>query len=166
MAHTVVASVDRTIAAPAEAVYRYVSATPLHAELLPHPFYDFRLEEGDVGEGSVASYKIKFAGGVRQLRMRVTEPEPGRTVVHTDLNGSGLVTTFTIAPHGDQARVNIVSRFDGETGVAGFVERIAAPIRLRRVHAKELARLDARARRATDLRSSALHTQNQTRTQS
>ena len=41
--------------------------------------------------------------------------------------------------------MNITSRFDGETGAAGFVERIVAPRRLHRIYAKELARLDAYA---------------------
>ncbi|MFD7159039.1 hypothetical protein ACFV9C_30890 [Kribbella sp. NPDC059898] len=42
--------------------------------------------------------------------------------------------------------MNITSSFHGETGVAGFVERIVAPRRLHRVYFKELGRLDAYAR--------------------
>lgn len=146
MTHVVVASAERTIDAPAGQVYRYLADTQLHSRFLPPPFYDFHVEKSGVGTGSVARFKIDFAGGVRELRMQVTEPEPGRTLVHTDTGGSGLVTTFTVTPHGGQALVNITSRFDGESGVAGFVERIIAPRRLHRVYAKELARLDAHAR--------------------
>jgi hypothetical protein len=91
------------------------------------------------------SFKIKFAGGVRELRMQVTEPEPGRTLVQTDTGGSGLVTTFTVTPHREQALVNITSSFDGETGVAGLIEGIIAPRRLHRVYVKELAHLNAYA---------------------
>ncbi|MEU9341899.1 SRPBCC family protein [Streptomyces sp. NPDC048278] len=146
MAHVVVASAERTVDSPADEVHRYLADTRLHSRFLPPPFYDFRAEEGGVGTGNVVRFKIDFAGGVRELRMEVTEPEPGRTLVHTDTGGSGLVTTFTVTPHGEQALVNITSRFDGETGLAGFVERIIAPRRLHRVHGKELARLDAYAR--------------------
>jgi uncharacterized protein YndB with AHSA1/START domain len=146
MAHIVAASAERTIGAPAGRVYQYLADTQLHSRLLPPPFYDCQVEEGGPGTGSVIRYKINFAGGVRELRMQVTEPEPGRTLVHADTGGSGLVTTFTVTPHGGQALVNITSRFDGETGVAGFVERIIAPRRLHRVYAEELARLDAYAR--------------------
>jgi len=146
MAHVVTASAERTINAPADQVYQYLADPQLHSRLLPSPFYDFQVEDGGTGTGSAVRYKINFAGGVRELRMQVTEPEPGRALVQTDTNGSGLVTTFTVTPQGEQARVNITSRFDGETGVAGVVERIIAPRRLHRVYAEELARLDAYAR--------------------
>ncbi|MDT0433308.1 MULTISPECIES: SRPBCC family protein [Streptomyces] len=141
MTHVVAASAERTIDAPADQVYRYLADTQLHSRFLPPPFYDFHVEET-----GAFRYKIDFAGGVRELRMQVTEPEPGRTLVHADKGGSGLVTTFTVTPRGGQALVDIASRFDGESGVAGFVERIVAPRRLHRVYGKELARLDAYAR--------------------
>jgi uncharacterized protein YndB with AHSA1/START domain len=146
MAHIVAASAERTIDAPANQVYKYLADTHLHSRFLPPPFYDFQVEKGGTGTGSVIRFKINFAGGIRELRMQVTEPEPGRTLVQADTNGSGLVTTFTVTPQGGQALVNIASHFDGETGVAGFVERIIAPRRLHRVYAEELARLDAYAR--------------------
>ncbi|MEU1513266.1 SRPBCC family protein [Streptomyces sp. NPDC005811] len=146
MAHVVSASAERTIDAPADEVYRYLTDMQLHSRFLPPPFYDFHVEEGGVGAGSVIRFKIDFAGGVRELRMKVTEPEPGRTLVQTDTNSSGLVTTFTVTPQGAQTLVNITSGFDGESGVAGFVERIIAPRRLHRIYGKELARLDAYAR--------------------
>lgn len=143
MARHVVASAQRTIDAPADEVYRYLMDMHLHARFLPHPFYDLRVEEGGMGAGSVVSFKIKSAGGVRELRMEVTEPEPGRTLVQTDTGGSGLVRTFTVTPNGEQALVNITSRFDGETGIAGLVEGIVAPRRLHRIYVKELTRLNA-----------------------
>src|SRR5262249_17076451 len=117
----VVASAERTIAAPAGDVYRYLADMQLQSRFLPPPFFDYQVEQGGVGEGSVVRFKIKFAGGVRELRMQVTEPEPGRTLVQTDTEGSGLVRTFTVTPQGERALVNITSSFDGESGVAGFV---------------------------------------------
>lgn len=143
---TVVASAQRTIDASADKVYQYLADMHLHARFLPHPFYDFHVEESGAGTGSVVRFKIKFAGGIRELRMQVTEPEPGRTLVQTDTGDSGLVRTFTVTPRGQQAQVNITSRFDGQTGVAGLIERIIAPRRLHRVYIKELARLDTYAR--------------------
>ncbi|UWU24261.1 SRPBCC family protein (plasmid) [Rhizobium sp. CB3060] len=150
MAKHVVASAERTIDAPADDVYRYLADMRLHARFLPPPFYDFQVEEGGVGAGNVVSFKIKSAGGVRELRMEVTEPEPGRTLVQTDIGNSGLVRTFTVTPHGEQALVNITSRFDGETGIAGFVEGLVAPRRLHRIYLQELARLNAYARKQRD----------------
>lgn len=146
MAHTVVGSAERTIDAPAHEVYRYLADPQLHAAFLPRPFYDVEVEEGSVGAGSVILIKIDFAGGVRELRMQVTEPEPGRTLVQRDTNSSGLVTTFTVTPRGEQALVNITASFDGESGVPGFVERIIAPRRLHRIYNQELEHFDAHAR--------------------
>lgn len=146
MTRVVVASAERTIGAPADEVYGHLADMRLHARFLPAPFYGFQVEAGGTGAGSVVSFKIDFARGVRELRMQITEPEPGRTLVQTDTGGSGLVTTFTVTPRGEQTLVNITSRFDGETGVAGFIERIIAPLRLHRVYVEELARLDAYAR--------------------
>ena len=142
----VTASAERTINAPADKIYRYLADMQLHTRFLPAPFYDYKVEQGGIGAGSIVSFKIKFAGGVRELRMDVTEPQPGRTLVHTDSAGSGLVTTFTVTPQDDHALVNITSSFDGETGVAGFVEGIIAPRRLHHIYAKELDRIDAYAR--------------------
>jgi uncharacterized protein YndB with AHSA1/START domain len=141
----VTASAERTINAPADKIYRYLADMQLHARFLPAPSTTTN-SQGGVGAGRVVSFKIKFAGGVRELRMDVTEPEPGRTLVQTDSGNSGLVTTFTVTPHGDQALVNMASSFDGESGVAGFVERIIAPRRLHHIYVKELARIDAYAR--------------------
>ncbi|MCP3379978.1 SRPBCC family protein [Bradyrhizobium sp. CCGUVB4N] len=146
MAKYVVASAERTIDAPADDVYRYLADMHLHARFLPPPFYDFQLEEGGIGAGSVVSFKIKSAGGVRKLRMEIAEPEPGRILVQADTGSSGLVRTFTVTPHGEQALVNITSRFDGETGIAGLVEGLVAPLRLHRVYVEELTRLNAYAR--------------------
>ena len=143
---TVTASAERTINAPADRIYRYLADMQLHSRFLPAPFYDYKVDEGGIGAGSIVSYKINFAGGGRELRMDVDEPEPGRTLVQTDTGGSGLVTRFTVTPQGDEALVNITSSFDGETGVAGFVEGIIAPRRLHHIYAKELDRIDAYAR--------------------
>jgi uncharacterized protein YndB with AHSA1/START domain len=150
MTKLVVATAERTIDAPADEVYRYLADKHLHARFLPPPFFDVQVEEGGVGAGSVVSFKIKFAGGVRELRMQITEPEPGRTLVQTDTGDSGLIRTFTVTPQGKQAMVNITSEFDGETGVAGFVEGIIAPRRLHRAYNEELARLNAYARQQRD----------------
>ena len=146
MAHIVAASAERTIGAPAHQVYQYLADMQLHSRFLPPPFYDFQVEERGAGTGSVVRFKINFAGGIRELRMQVTEPEPGRALVQTDTNGSGLVTTYTVTPQGDRALVNITSTLGGEAGVAGLIERIIAPRRLHRVYATELDRLDAYAR--------------------
>ena len=142
MAKHVVASTKRIVDAPAEVVYRYLADMHLQAQFLPPPFYDFKVLEGGKGAGSVISFKIKSAGGVQELRMELSEPEPGRTLVETNIGGRGLVRTFTVTARGKQALVNISSTFEGETGGAGFVEGIIAPRRLHRIYIEELTRLN------------------------
>ncbi|HTJ71713.1 MAG TPA: SRPBCC family protein [Actinospica sp.] len=141
MAHTVAASAERTIDAPADEVYRDLTDMHLHAKFLPTPFYDC-----EVVEDGTLRIKIDFAGGVKEIRMQATEPEPGRTVVLTDTNGSGLVTTYIVTPQGTQALVSVTATFDGESGVAGFVERIVAPRRLHGIYTKQLGAFEAHAR--------------------
>lgn len=142
MAKHVLASAERTIDAPAHDVYRYLGDMHLQARFLSPPFYDFQIEKGGVGAGSVVSFKINDASGARELRMEITEPEPGRTLVQTDTGSRGLVRTFTVTPHGNRSRVNISSKFEGETGIAGFVEGLVAPRRLHRIYVEELRRLN------------------------
>ena len=146
MAHTVSASAEHTIDAPADETYHYLADMHLHAKFLPTPFYDCEVVEGGVGAGSVIQIKIDFAGGAKVIRMKVTEPEPGRTLVLTDTNGSGLVTTYTLTPQDRKTLVKVAASFDGESGVAGFAERIAAPRRLHSIYTRQLAAFDAHAR--------------------
>jgi uncharacterized protein YndB with AHSA1/START domain len=150
MAHTVAASAERTIDAPAEEVYRYLTDMHLHAKFLPTPFYECEVVEGGVGAGSVIQITIDFAGGAKVIRMQATEPEPGRTLVLTDTNGSGLVTTYIVTPQGQQSLVSVTATFDGESGIAGFVERIVAPRRLHGIYTKQLDAFGAHARDQRD----------------
>jgi hypothetical protein len=77
--------------------------------------------------------------------MRVSEPEPGRTLVESDANSS-LVTTFNVEPQGGKSLVRISTSWDGASGVGGFFERTFAPRAMRRIYLDELDRLNAYAR--------------------
>jgi len=139
------ASAERTIDAPADAVYGYLADMNQHPRFLPPAFSDFQVEEGGVGAGTVTSFMITAGGRKRAYRMRVTEPAPGRTLVESDANSS-LVTTFNVEPQDGKSLVRISTSWDGAAGVGGFFERTFAPRALRRMFLDELDRLNAYAR--------------------
>jgi len=138
------ASAERTIDAPAGQVYGYLADMHQHPRFLPPAFSDFQVEEGGVGAGTVTSFAVTAGGRTRNYRMRVTEPEPGRTLVESDANSS-LVTTFNVEPQGGKSLVRISTSWDGATGIGGFFERTFAPKAMRRIYLDELDRLNSYA---------------------
>jgi uncharacterized protein YndB with AHSA1/START domain len=138
-------SAARVVGAPAETVYRLIADHEHHARFLPPNFSDFRVESGGVGAGTVTRFKLTAGGRTREYRMQVAEPEPGRVLTESDTESS-LVTTWTVEPEGDQARVEIATRWEGAGGIGGFFERLFAPRVMRGLYADELERLDAYAR--------------------
>ena len=139
------ASAERTIDAPADAVYGYLADMNQHPRFLPPAFSDFKVEEGGVGAGTVTSFMITAGGRKRAYRVRVTEPAPGRTLVESDTNSS-LVTTFNVEPQDGRSLVRISTSWDGAAGIGGFFERTFAPRALRRMFLDELDRLNTYAR--------------------
>ena len=144
------ASAERTIDAPAGQVYGFLADMRQHPRFLPPAFSDFKVEEGGVGAGTVTSFAVTAGGRTRNYRMRITEPEPGRTLVESDANSS-LVNTFNVEPQGDKSLVRISTSWDGAAGIGGFFERTFAPRALQRMFLDELERLNAYA---VDQRSS------------
>lgn len=143
-------SAERAIGAPADVVYRSIADQAEHAKFLPPAFSDFEVESGGVGAGTISRFKVTAGGRTREYRMRVEEPEPGRVLTESD-TGSSLVTTFTVDPEGDEARVRISTTWDGAGGIGGVFERLFAPRVMRGIYADELARLDAYVRQRPDL---------------
>jgi uncharacterized protein YndB with AHSA1/START domain len=142
----IMVSAERTVEAPADAVYRYVAdMREHHPRFLPAAFSDFQVESGGTGAGTVTRFKVTAGGRTREYRMRVDEPEPGRVLTESD-TGSSLVTTTTVSPHGGASLVQISTSWDGAGGIGGFFERMFAPRAMRAIYTDELERLDAYAR--------------------
>jgi uncharacterized protein YndB with AHSA1/START domain len=139
------ASAERTIDAPAGQVYGYLADMHQHPHFLPPAFSGFKVEEGGVGAGTVTTFAVTAGGRTRNYRMRVTEPEPGRTLLESDVNSS-FSTTFHVEPQGGKSLVRISSSWDGAAGIGGFFERTFAPRALRRMFLDELERLNTYAR--------------------
>ena len=143
---TVTAAAARTLDAPADVVFRCLSDhREHHHRFLPPAFSNYRVEEGGTGEGTVVSFTVTAGGRSRPYRMRVSVLTPGRVLEERD-EASSLVTTFTLAPEGDQTQVRIQTTWNGAGGVGGFFERMFAPAALKRIYDDELARLDAYAK--------------------
>jgi uncharacterized protein YndB with AHSA1/START domain len=143
---TIHVSAERTVDAPADAVYGYLAdMREHHPRFLPPAFSDFEVESGGVGAGTITRFKVTAGARSRSYRMEVGEPEPGRVLTESDTESS-LVTTFTVVPEGGASRVRISTTWEGAGGIGGVFERLFAPRVMRGIYADELERLNAYAR--------------------
>jgi hypothetical protein len=118
-----------------------------HADILPSRYFQrFKVEEGGVGAGTRISFEMRAFGSTRQFDMRVSEPEPGKILMETDL-ATGAATTFKVerAPGGQGSVVSISTRYRKD-GVAGWLESLLSPRFLRQVFAEELELLAQKCR--------------------
>lgn len=135
--------------APAPAVYAVIADYRVgHPSILPtRAFHDLTVEEGGVGAGTVIRFAVRMMGVDRWMRARITEPEPGRVLVESGLDGNDTVTTFTVDAVDGGRRAAV--RFDTvwtERGVAGWVQKLVAPPLMRKLYAEEQANLEQVAR--------------------
>src|SRR5262245_34053686 len=82
-----------------------------HPHILPRPpFVSLEVEEGGVGAGTVIRFRMRMLAKTRTMRAAITEPEPGRVLVESDLDGD-VISTFTVDPveDGRKARVTITT---------------------------------------------------------
>ena len=137
---------ERTVNAPAEAVYGYIRDMHVHPKFLPPAFSDFHIESGGVGTGSVTRFKVTAGGRTREYHMTVDEPEPGRVLRESDQKSS-LITRFIVDPAvSGSSLVQISTSWQGAGGIGGFFERTFAPRAMKAIYEDELARLDAYVR--------------------
>ncbi|MFL5538383.1 MAG: SRPBCC family protein [Longimicrobiaceae bacterium] len=133
------------IEAPAERVYGIVADYRVgHPCIIPKSFFDgIEVEEGGYGAGTRIRVGVHLAGRKSSFRADVTEPEPGRVLVETDVTG-GPVTTFTVDPLGPaRCRMTISTRLQRRGEPAGWLERWFMIRFLGRVYAEELKLLAA-----------------------
>ncbi|HEU5180037.1 MAG TPA: hypothetical protein VFW45_04560, partial [Candidatus Polarisedimenticolia bacterium] len=80
---------------------------------------------------------------IRRMRSEVSEPEPGRVLVETDLDDNGARTTFRVADESaESCRVEIATQWEAR-GLRGWIERMTGPPLLRKIYAVELEQLAA-----------------------
>jgi len=139
-----VVSASAVIPARRERVYSLIANyNDGHPRILPKQFTSLVVEQGGVGAGTVIRFQMSLFGRRQTFRAAITEPEPGRVLVETDLNGNGAVTTFTVNPGGAPAdsHVTISTELPVRGGFLGKVERTATTMLLRPIYLKELENL-------------------------
>ena len=141
-------SASAKVGAAATIVYRMIADYRNgHTRIIPAKYFsNLEVEEGGYGAGTLIRYHLHALGTTHHARARVTEPEPGRVLVETDLD-KGAVTTFTVDSLGGNAsQVTIATDIPVRGGLLGSVERLMLRNFLQRVYAAELARLAEQAR--------------------
>jgi hypothetical protein len=138
-----VSSRGRIEARPARVYAAIADYERQHPNIIP-PEYFRRLEvlEGGVGAGTRTRVEMRVLGTTRVFEQVITEPEPGRVLVESNQDGSG-VTTFTVEPAdgGEASVVTIATDMVARPGVPGALERLLTSMLLPRIYRKELARL-------------------------
>lgn len=134
-----------SIAAAAATVYGIIADYRSgHPRIVPPAvFTSMEIEQGGVGVGTIIRYQMRVLGRTTTYRAAISEPEPGRVLVETDLNGRA-VTTFIIQPRSStECQATIRTELPARRGLFGWAERIVARQILNRIYAEELDRLAA-----------------------
>ena len=83
-------SASAVIPARRERVYSLISNyRDGHPRILPKQFSNLIVEQGGTGAGTVIRFQMSVFGMKRTFRAVITEPEPGRVLVETDLDANG-----------------------------------------------------------------------------
>jgi Polyketide cyclase / dehydrase and lipid transport len=136
------------IVAPPQRIYRLISDYHTgHPTILPKQFSNMRVEAGGIGAGTRVAFDMTVLGQKQHFVALVSEPEPGRVLVETNLEPHDSVSTFIIDPEDDgrAATVTIQTDMPGRAGVAGAIEKFVARRVLKSIYAEELRLLQLRA---------------------
>ncbi len=140
------AEYSEVIYARPEAIYAVLSDYEQgHPAILPKQYFtELEVEQGGHGAGTILRGALKVWGTEYRFHQIVSEPEPGRVLMETDLD-NGQVTKFIVEPldNGQRTRVTIASDFPPSPGLIGLTERWIKPAVTRRIYAAELAQLAA-----------------------
>jgi hypothetical protein len=132
------ASAERTVSAPAAAVYdRLADYRVGHPSILPPSFSDLKVLQGGTGAGTAIRFAMTLGGRKQLVTASVDEPEPGRVLTET-YPDRGAVTSFTVDSVGTQSRVRIETSWEAPRGLAGLIERLITPRLFRKIYAEEL----------------------------
>lgn len=118
-----------------------------HPYILPRQFRNLVVEAGGIGTGTIIRFEVRAFGMTRTLRAAITEPQPGRVLVESNVEGDSSVTTFTVEPveGGRACEVTIETRLGTKPGILGSIERVMSSRLLKSLYREELALLAIRA---------------------
>jgi hypothetical protein len=118
-------TVTRTIDAPADVIYRIIADYENHhPHILPDVYFDgLEVLDGGYGAGTRLNVFAVIKGSKQTLEMGVDEPQPGRVLTETDLNG-GIKTTFEVVPVEEgEAAVTITTSWPPARGFQALFNR-------------------------------------------
>ena len=139
-----IVSASAIIPARRERVYSLISNyNDGHPRILPKQFSSLVVEQGGVGAGTIIRFQMSVFGRKQTFRAAITEPEPGRVLVETDLDANGAVTTFTVNPGSAPAdsHVTISTELRVRGGFLGRIEKTLSTLLLRPMYVRELENL-------------------------
>ncbi|MCB9452140.1 MAG: SRPBCC family protein [Anaerolineaceae bacterium] len=131
---------SQIISARPEAIYAiFTDYRVSHPAILPKPYFaSLVVEEGGQGAGTVFRAQMDVMGTKTDLRMVVSEPQPGRVLREED-ETAGIVTTFTVEPvSAEETRVTLATDFRSSPGLKGWIESLLNPLITRRIYRQEL----------------------------
>ncbi len=114
-----------------------------HPRIVPRQITDIVVEQGGIGAGTIIRFQLSVLGRKQTIRAAITEPEPGRVLVETGLDGSDAVTTFRVDPAaaaGD-CHVTISTELRVRTGFPGWIEKTLSTWLVRPMYKQALANL-------------------------
>ena len=118
-----------------------------HPLILPKKYFrELDVREGGVGAGTRMWIQMHVLGTTKELELLVSEPDPGRVLVETNVDGSSF-TRFTLDPadDGEFTHLTITTEFTSRNGLLGVVERLITSMMLRQIYREELVLLAAYA---------------------
>lgn len=133
-------SASTLINAPSQQVYGIIADyREGHPHIVPPKYFrNLVVEEGGTGAGTKIRFEMVLFGKVQQTGSRITEPEPGRVLVESTLDGLA-VTQFIVDPleGGEASKVTIFT----EMKSMGFVANLLIKFLFKRIYREELALL-------------------------
>lgn len=132
-----IAAVSRIVHAPTELIYRIIADyRKEHPRILPDRYFlSLEVEQGGYGAGTIINFNMRILGRTQTFRSLITEPEPGRWLVETDMK-SKTPTTFQVLPTKNDSisEVIISTEFKGRN----WLEGLLAKFMLEKIYRQEL----------------------------
>lgn len=137
-------SATKTIDAPADLIYQVIADYENHhPHILPDAYFEgIEVKEGGFGAGTRILVHVLIKSSRQTLQMGVDEPQPGRVITETDLDG-GMKTKFALEPLGDQrTAVTITTAWPQASGFQALFNRFFMPGYIGRMLEAELEQLE------------------------
>ncbi|MCA9863577.1 MAG: SRPBCC family protein [Thermomicrobiales bacterium] len=109
-----------------------------HWRVLPPAFSSYRVLAGGFGEGTRIAFRLTTGGRTSSTEGVVTVPDPGRVIVET-YPKEQMVTTFTVDPEGDGARLAIATSIPARTPLTAPLEKCVLRRLLEPIYTEEFA---------------------------